>query len=1354
MSGQELPIVRMRQRILDVVRAHQVTLVVGATGCGKTTQVPQFLLDAGFAEYGSIACTEPRRVAVVAVAHRVAEERASQLGEEIGYQIRFEKQISARTKVKFVTSGVLLRETISNPMLSEYACVVVDEAHERDIFNDFLLSYLKKVVAERPDFRLVIMSATLNWREFIRFFPDAKLMYIPSECYPIATEYRPVGKSSLAEGIESEVVKIHTSGTKGDILIFLPGEREIREVVDRLEALRLRGLVCLPFYGGLNVENQKAIFRRTQERKVIVATNIAESSLTIEGLVYVIDSGVEKLAGYDSYYGIDTLNLSRISKSSAEQRKGRVGRTQPGVCIRLYSEDEFNARPRETVPEILRSDLSGLVLAMKSLKLDTAFEFLDRPVSSLWLSAEKKLRSFEVLDESGNLTFYGTQIARMPIDAHVAHFILTSIRWGCLEAAVTIAAMLAAGRFSFVKDLYENVELEAAKERFADPDSDFLTLLNIWDAYAAAGYSDAWCKENYLESRRMRSIRQIREDLLNYFRRQNPGASISVVRDSIIIGKAILDSFQANVLRYHRRGVYTTRGGFTGVVLAPDSVLRERQPNYVVCYSFRRTSRIFANCNHLVRPEWFQEVFRSPTTQPVPKEYPKSIHIEGTLLVSGGTVNKLVHIDIDLQRSAGREVVVIDRGSVAVEETKFPIALLGMPDYVSTALRDTGIVTLAQLPNNRTELLAKGLDESIVYRVLSSLGRFGYVARNLPPPEKQFQDLLSEEDLASTPPTFANSALERSIADMGLSGLTLMLLWSVGIEKVEQLVAKTEGELREIIKKFLVDSTSRKNKSRGVGIEETLREVEDKLATLGLALAFDLEATGTLVTIGKKLMNLHTANPVDDETAARMLGDQFPIFRQFRMSTFQKERVELRNEITAKNLGLARKMAQMYVNLMLSLRDPMIDWDDLFQDGSLGLMRSVETYDYSLGYRFSTYAMQWIRSAVRRTLDDRSALPVHAAQKVARLRKVYDELTEEMSGEPTRESVAKKLGWEVDTVDDVLSTAQFWYHFPSLESILADTNNQNVKGDATGEDTILLQIENGHQPSVFDLLAQKQLTQFVQKMISGNLHDETDKVCLELYFGLNGNRIHTLEEIGEYLSVTRERIRQRIDRALNDLRTPEIWKEACEYVHSLPALPATGIVRFKTKVGETAGNIIHARKGVEELGEEILAHVAAGVNTMPEQLRLGSQLPTTLGPVRRQAIRELRQTVKMSFENMAEFLGMKDASEAAEEYTIYMVENGKDENRVFQSLAADKKWRWTAMSIIFQVAEEFGVTTEELVRGRRMQERVRARHHAIYRLREELRLSFPQIAEIFSSHHTTVIHGYYEAKRRVKESII
>lgn len=1344
MNRQELPITGMRQRIIEIVQANQVTLVVGATGCGKTTQVSQFLLDAGFAEHGYIACTEPRRVAVVSVASRVAEERASQLGEEIGYQIRFEKQVSARTKVKFVTSGVLLRETMSDPVLSQYACVVVDEAHERDIFNDFLLAYLKKVIEQRPNFRLVIMSATLNWREFLSFFPNAKLLYIPLEYHPVTTEYHPVGKNSLGEGIESEVMRIHKSGKEGDVLIFLPGEKEIREVVDRFEVLRLKGLVCLPLYGGLSLEKQKAIFKRTRERKVIVATNIAESSLTIEGVVYVIDSGFEKLAGYDSHYGVETLELARISKSSAEQRKGRAGRTQPGVCIRLYSEDEFNARPRETTPEILRSDLSGLVLSMKSIGLDASFQFLDRPSSYLWASAEKKLQGYGVLDDTGNLTPYGEQIARMPIDAQAAHFILTSVRWGCLEAAITIAAMLAGGRFSFVKELYENVELEVAKERFADPDSDFLTLLNIWDAYEAAEYSDAWCKENYLEARRMRSIRRIREDLLNYFQRQNVEASVSVKRDPEIIGKAILDSFRDNLLRYHRRGVYATRGGLTEVVLAQDSVLAERQPDYVVCYSFRRTSRVFANCNHLVRPEWLRDVFRSPATQPVLIELPKPIHIDGTLRVSTNTANRLVHVDIDLQRSAGREVVVVDRGSVVVEETKFPVSLLGMTENVCSVLRDVGIVTLSQLPNNRIELEAKGLDESVVNSVLSSLGRFGYVAKNLPPPEKQIQEGLLEEESTSAQPAFANSVLEQSIADIGLSGTALMLLWSVGIEKVKQLAAKTEGELREIIKKFLADSTSRKNPNRRVAVEGPLREIEDKLASLGLALAFDLEATGILVTVGKKLMNLRTANSIDDETAAQVLGDQFPLFHQFRTSTSRKERIELRNQITTKNLGLARKMAQMYLRLMLALRDPMLDWDDLFQDGSLGLMRSVETFDYSRGVKFSSYAMQWIRSAVRRTLDERSALPVHAAEKVSKMHKAYHQLTEELSEEPTREQVAKKLGWEVETVDHVLSTAQFWYHFPSLESILAEENDQSSKGDKYSEDTITLQIDT-YQPSVYELLAHKELKRFVQQTVATNLHDETDQLCVELYFGLNGNRIHTLEEIGDYLSLTRERIRQRIERALSDLRKPEVWEKAHRYLPSL-RMPSLKALRFTTEVTESVNRLTHSRRTREDVARDILKSIAGEYSVDMEEITKGGSLPQPLEHVRARAIGELHRVAHMPSEETARLLNLSDKWEAEEIGTIYNEEQAKKAVSSSRD-SPDEEWRWHAIAIILQVAKEYGYTTESLMLGQRSEILEQARDVVIYRLREELKLPFMHIATTFSVPIASVIHAYFNLVR-------
>ncbi|XP_041024116.1 probable pre-mRNA-splicing factor ATP-dependent RNA helicase DEAH9 isoform X1 [Juglans microcarpa x Juglans regia] len=636
---QRLPVYKYRTAILYLVENHATTIIVGETGSGKTTQIPQYLKEAGWAEGGRvIACTQPRRLAVQAVAARVAEEMGVTLGEEVGYTIRFEDLTnSGTTMIKFLTDGVLLREMMDDPLLTKYSVVMVDEAHERSISTDILLGLLKKIQRRRPDLRLIISSATIEAKSMSAFFQTSKrrralegeelgprmdpaILSVEGRGFHVQIHFVEEPVQDYVQAAVSTVLLIHDQEPMGDILVFLTGQDDIDAAIHLLneEAQTNRkhssGLILLPLYSGLPRAEQELVFSPTPrgKRKVVISTNIAETSLTLEGIVYLVDSGFSKQKFYNPISDIENLVVAPISKASARQRAGRAGRVRPGKCYRLYTEEYFSKEmSAEGIPEMQRSNLVSCVIQLKALGIDNilGFDWPASPSPEAMIRALEILYSLGILDDDAKLTSpAGFQVAEIPLEPMISKMILSSNELGCSEEILTIAAVLSVQSI-WVYGRGVHRELDEAKLRFAAAEGDHVTFLNVYKGFLQSGKSSQWCHKNHVNYHAMKKVVEIREQLRRIAQRLGIVLK-SCARDMQVVRKAVTAGFFANACRleaFSHSGMYKTVRGSHEVYIHPSSVLFRVNPKWVVYHSLVSTDRQYMRNVISIDPSWLIE---------------------------------------------------------------------------------------------------------------------------------------------------------------------------------------------------------------------------------------------------------------------------------------------------------------------------------------------------------------------------------------------------------------------------------------------------------------------------------------------------------------------------------------------------------------------------------------------------------------------------------------------------------------------------------------------------------------------------------------------------------------------------
>ena len=612
-----LPAFAVREDLLRVIRENQVTIVIGETGSGKTTQLTQFLKEDGYGDRGMIGCTQPRRVAAMSVAKRVAEEMEVPLGSTVGYSIRFEDYTSKETVVKYMTDGILLRESLNEPDLDRYSCIIMDEAHERALNTDILMGLFKKILQRRRDLKLIVTSATMNAKRFSDFFGGAPEFTIPGRTFPVDVMFHRSPVEDYVDQAVQQVLAIHVSMDQGDILVFMTGQEDIEvtceQVRKRLDALNdPPKLEILPIYSQMPADLQAKIFDRAAPgvRKCIVATNIAETSLTVDGIKYVVDAGYSKMKVYNPKMGMDTLQITPISQANASQRSGRAGRTGPGKAFRLFTEKAFKEELYiQTIPEIQRTNLSNTVLMLKSLGVKDLldFDFMDPPPQDTILTSMFDLWALGALDNMGELTDLGQKMSAFPMDPSLSKLLITAEEYGCSEEMITIVSMLSVPNV-FYRPKERQDEADTQREKFWVHESDHLTYLQVYQAWKSNGFSDGWCIKHFLHPKSLRRAKEIREQLLEIVKMQKMEL-ISCGMDWDLIRKAICSGYYHQAAKYKGSGEYINLRTNLGIQLHPTSALYAgHPPDYVVYHELILTSKVYVSTVTAVDPHWLADL--------------------------------------------------------------------------------------------------------------------------------------------------------------------------------------------------------------------------------------------------------------------------------------------------------------------------------------------------------------------------------------------------------------------------------------------------------------------------------------------------------------------------------------------------------------------------------------------------------------------------------------------------------------------------------------------------------------------------------------------------------------------------
>ena len=623
-----LPVWSSKKQILDLVEKNRIVIIQGETGSGKTTQIPQFLLEAGY--YGGIVCTQPRRVAAMSIAKRVSQEMDVELGEQVGYTVRFDDKTSKNTLIKYVTDGLLLKEATTDHELNKYQIIIIDEAHERTLATDILFGFLKELMEKRKELKLIIMSATFDIEKFQNYF-DAPLAIIKGRTYPVDIIYLNAPTDDYVDCAIKKVIQIHKEEKPGDILLFLTGEEEIesacQQIRDGIEELgdEVGNANVVPIYSTLPPNLQEKIFepppppnsRGIKGRKIVVATNIAESSITIDGIVYVVDPGFTKQKVFNPRGKMESLLINIISKENADQRAGRAGRTKPGKCYRLYTKESYEKElKKSSIPEILRSNITSVVLNLLKLGIQDLvhFDFIDPPAPETMMRAIEMLNYLGAMDDDGKLTELGSQMNQFPLEPELSKMVLAGVKYKCINDMLTIAATLSV-KSPFLRPRGKEAEADSKKYQFTHHTGDHITLIMVYNAFKRNEFNKDWCKDNYLNFRTLKAIDNVRGQLADILSKMNITVpendynnEIKGKRERRIL-KSLIAGYFAQVAHLETAGYYITVKDNQYVFIHPSSYLHgSRKAIWVLFQEFVLTTKNYIRTVTEIQPEYLLQV--------------------------------------------------------------------------------------------------------------------------------------------------------------------------------------------------------------------------------------------------------------------------------------------------------------------------------------------------------------------------------------------------------------------------------------------------------------------------------------------------------------------------------------------------------------------------------------------------------------------------------------------------------------------------------------------------------------------------------------------------------------------------
>jgi ATP-dependent helicase HrpA len=638
---EELPIVAHRDEIIETIAKHDVVIISGDTGSGKTTQLPKMCLEAGRGQKKIIGCTQPRRIAAITVAERVAQELGRKYGYLVGHKIRFQDKTTKSTKIKFMTDGILLAETRSDHGLHAYDTLIIDEAHERSLNIDFLIGYAKQLLTKRKNLKIIITSATIDTEKFAAHFNKAPIIEVSGRTYPVEVRYLPVDKdtdnrenNSYIDLAVREVLALHRKRENGDILIFMPTERDINETIELLNqelnplALQKKNGVqkanirILPLFGRLRAADQSRVFRRFKDQKIVVATNIAETSVTVPGIRYVIDTGLARITTYNIRARTTSMPVTAVSRASCDQRKGRCGRVSPGTCIRLYSQEDFLNRPEFTLPEIKRSNLAEVILRMINLKLGdpASFPFIDPPAARAVRDGYALLHELGAIDTSGEeprLSANGKIMALLPLDPRISRMIIEAREHNCLQEIVIIASALAI-QDPRIRPAEAEAEADQAHAKFKVHPSDFLSYLKIWEEFNNVPFTGKekdkkksrsqmrkFCQSHFLSYQRLREWQDIYEQVSSILREEKGFTMNRTPASYDNIHYAVLSGFLRNIGFRKGKSIYQGAQG-KEMMLFPGSVLFNKGGQWVMAAELVETARLYARTAANIKVDWIE----------------------------------------------------------------------------------------------------------------------------------------------------------------------------------------------------------------------------------------------------------------------------------------------------------------------------------------------------------------------------------------------------------------------------------------------------------------------------------------------------------------------------------------------------------------------------------------------------------------------------------------------------------------------------------------------------------------------------------------------------------------------------